>query len=79
MSDSLSDTPVVVPTRCPGCLPVEEEYVVYYCDAHAPCRDGADDGLVGAALQGYLSGGADAGGQDNRAVCDAVHRPAERR
>jgi hypothetical protein len=75
VSDTLPDTPVVLVTRCPGCWPELDplEYLASACNAHEPSREGVDDALSTAA-GGYLSGGTEAGGDDNRAWCALFHR-----
>lgn len=79
MSDYLPDTPIVTRPVCPGCDP-EADFErgmleVRWCDSHAPIRDGSEDGIVTA--QGYLSGSAEAGGDDNQRICDLLHRGIE--
>ena len=44
---------------------------VRWCESHSPTRDGADDEVVTASA--YLSGSAEAGGDDNRRWCDILH------
>ena len=73
MKDHLPDTPVAVVFRCPKCdpepgcsLPVMDRF----CDRHRPSHAGVDDELV---PETYLSN-TDAGGDDNRAFCDWLHR-----
>jgi len=77
MSDYLPDTPLMGRWYCPGCEPeadpIAEILDVRYCDGHAPNREGAEDGQV--TEQGYMSGSAEAGGDENRAACDMIHRP----
>jgi len=80
MSDWLPDSPMMARGYCPGCEPaadpLSEILETRYCDSHAPRRDGSEDDQVVA--QNYLSGSADAGGDDNRAACDLIHRPTRR-
>jgi len=45
---------------------------VSWCESHSPARDGADDEVV--TVSAYLSGSAEAGGDDNRRWCDILHR-----
>ena len=77
MTDYLPDTPSVARAYCPGCEPdadpSREILDVRWCESHCPARDGADDApaVVAAA---YLSGSAEAGGDDNRRWCEALHR-----
>ena len=78
MSDYLPDSPVVARAFCPGCeqepFDAKEVLDIRWCDTHAPSRDGLDDAAVG--LQGYMSGSAEAGGDDNKRWCDLFHRSA---
>lgn len=79
MSDWLPDTPVVTRPVCPGCEP-EADFErslleVRWCDSHSPGRDGTADEIVRSA--GYLSGSAEAGGDDNKRICDLLHRGIE--
>ena len=48
-----------------------------WCESHSPVRDGADDEVVTASA--YLSGSAEAGGDDNRRWCDILHGRRESR
>lgn len=72
---SLPDTPVAVPTVCPGCSPELEtrSYVPLYCGFHEPDRTGTDDALV-ASSGAYLAGATEAGGEDNARWCTLIHR-----
>lgn len=76
MSDWLPDTPAVGRAYCPGCEPgadpSREILDVRWCESHYPPRDGADDEIVVAAA--YLSGSAEAGGEDNARFCEMIHR-----
>ena len=76
MTDFISDTPSVARPYCPGCEPDVDPSVeildVRWCESHSPMRDGLDDAVVSAAA--YLSGSAEAGGDDNRRWCEALHR-----
>ena len=76
MTEYLPDTPSVARAYCPGCEPdadpSREILDVRWCESHCPARDGADDAMVSAAA--YLSGSAEAGGDDNRRWCEALHR-----
>ena len=76
MSDYLPDTPYLARAYCPGCEPdtdpTQGVLEVRYCEPHLPSRDGTSDRLVSAAS--YLGGGSEAGGDDNRAWCNILHR-----
>jgi hypothetical protein len=73
--DYFSETPHVARAYCPGCDPdadpSQEILDVCWCESHAPARDGADDELM--TVSAYLSGSAEAGGDDNRRWCDVLH------
>lgn len=75
MTDWLTDTPVVARPYCPDCEPTadpsREILDVRWCSQHEPQRAGADDPDV---VQGWISGTADSGGEDNKAFCDLLHR-----
>src|SRR5262249_25658383 len=75
VTDSLPDTPCVARAYCPGCEPdadpSQEILDVRWCESHSPARDGADDEVVTASA--YLSGSAEAGGDDNRRWRDILH------
>ncbi len=45
---------------------------VQWCAAHVPDREGTDDLRVNT--EAILSGTAEAGGGDNRAWCELIHR-----
>ncbi len=76
MVGDLADTPSVSRPYCPDCEPdanPETEILdVRWCETHMPSRDGLDDETVTAAA--YLSGSAEAGGDDNRRWCELLHR-----
>jgi hypothetical protein len=76
MSQGMPDTPSVARVYCPGCEPeadpTSEILDLRWCEPHSPMRDGVDDTVVTAAA--YLSGSAEAGGDDNRAWCALFHR-----
>ena len=44
---------------------------VRWCESHSPALDGGDDEVVTSSA--YLSGSAEAGGDDNRRWCDILH------
>ena len=75
VTDYLPDTPCVARAYCPGCEPDADPSLeildVRWCESHSPTRDGADDEVVTASA--YLSGSAEAGGDDNRRWCDILH------
>jgi hypothetical protein len=75
VTDYLPDTPNVARAYCPGCEPgadpSREILDVRWCESHCPVRDGADDEIVIASA--YLSGSAEAGGDDNRRWCAILH------
>lgn len=79
MTDNLPDTPVVARTYCPGCEPgadpIAEILDLRWCNQHAPDREGACDLVV--STNAYLSGSADAGGDENRLWCEWLHRRKE--
>lgn len=75
MSDFLQDTPFVAVSYCPGCEPerdpVAEVLDTRWCIFHTPpVRGDVDDAIT---AQSFLSN-TDAGGDDNRAWCDLLHR-----
>lgn len=76
MSEYIPDTPSVARAYCPVCEPdadpTREILDVRWCETHLPAREGADDGMVAAGA--YLSGSAEAGGDDNRRWCELIHR-----
>jgi hypothetical protein len=78
MTDFIADTPSVGRMYCPGCEPevdpISEILDVHWCERHSPHGEGLDDAMVGATT--YLSGGVEAGGEDNRRWCEVLHRPA---
>lgn len=77
--DSLSDTAYIARAYCPKCEPntdpTEEILETRWCESHCPTRDGISDADVLAAA--YLSGSAEAGGEDNKKWCDILHRKKE--
>lgn len=68
---------VDLPEVCPGCVPGGDlMYVgVMWCISHQPDRTGPDD-RIASPLEAdvTLSGTAEAGGEDNRRLCDLIHR-----
>jgi hypothetical protein len=81
VTEFIPDTPSVARAYCPGCEPNADPSLeildVRWCESHAPARDGADDEVVSAAA--YLSGSAEAGGDDNRRWCEVLHGRRRRR
>ena len=77
MTDFLADSPVVARLWCPTCAPerdpLAEVLDLRYCEPHTPRRGGLDDTAESLKVQPYLSGGAEAGGDDNRRWCQLVH------
>jgi hypothetical protein len=80
VTDFLAETPSVARLYCPGCEPeadpTAEILDVRWCELHAPVRDGADD--AGVTVGAFLSGSAEAGGEDNRRWCEIFHGPGRR-
>lgn len=78
MSGDLQDTPPLARYYCPGCEtdadPSREILEPRWCNQHEPRRDGSDDERV--VVVGHLSGTAEAGGDENRLFCNAIHRHA---
>lgn len=76
MSEYIPDSPSVARAYCPACEPhadpTREILDVRWCESHSPAREGADDPLVAAGA--YLSGSAEAGGEENRRWCELIHR-----
>ena len=73
MLDFLPETPIVIPSDCPGCRPDRgygEDVTTSWCGEHAPSLAGSAD-----VESIYLSGHAEAGGVDNRLICNLIHRP----
>ena len=81
MTDFLPDTPSVARCYCPSCEPDADPTLeildVRWCELHTPARDGADDEAVTAAA--FLSGSAEAGGDDNRRWCEILHGDSRER
>ena len=76
MADYIPDTPAIGRMYCPGCEPDVDPTLeildVRWCESHAPPGAGLDDALVVATA--YVSGSAEAGGEDNRRWCEVLHR-----
>lgn len=66
---------MVARVYCPGCEPeadpLTEILDTVWCTEHYPDRSGAADHVISAS--NYLSGSSEAGGEENRAWCNAVH------
>lgn len=77
--DSLSDTAYIARSYCPVCEPAADPSIeileTRWCEAHSPARDGTADEVV--LTSAYLSGSAEAGGEDNKRWCDLLHRKKE--
>ena len=75
MSECIRDTPVLGRVYCPGCEPDTDPTSaildVRWCESHTPLHEGLDDALVNSS--NYLSGGVEAGGEDNRRWCEILH------
>jgi len=75
MSDFIADTPLVARLYCPSCEPgadPEAEILdVLWCDAHRPATKGLDD--IDPALMTFLPSNVEAGGDDNRRMCQIIH------
>jgi hypothetical protein len=75
MGEYIADTVSVARAYCPGCEPeadpLSEILDVHWCELHLPHREGLDDTRIEAAA--YLSGSAEAGGDDNRRWCETLH------
>lgn len=76
MTDFLPDTPPVARPYCPVCEPnadpSQEILDIRWCLSHTPSSGGIDDGAV--VSEAYLSGSAEAGGDENRRWCQLLHR-----
>ena len=73
MLDWIPETPIVIPSDCPGCRPerdYERAVAISWCAEHIPSMAGSAD-----VESIYLSGHAEAGGVDNRLICNLIHRP----
>lgn len=67
---------MIVNPFCPGCVPETDftrdaSITPSWCSVHAPTYEGADDALAGGTAP---TGFAEAGGADNKAFCDFLHR-----
>jgi len=65
-----------LPTVCPACDP-EEDFMyagVGWCGEHQPNRKGSADKIASPLGDPPASTASEAGGEDNRAMCDLLHR-----
>lgn len=80
MTDPTHDTPKVARSYCPGCEPnadpLKKILEVQWCEIHIPPRGGLDDITV-TASGSFNTASAEAGGENNRAWCNLIHRNAE--
>jgi hypothetical protein len=76
--DWLADSGHEIPARCPSCYPAEDpmSYVVAWCGDHRPSVAGPDDEKMLGLYNALIHMG-EAGGPDNRAVCEQIHRPKD--
>jgi hypothetical protein len=65
-----------LPEICPECQPrADLMYAgVSWCGAHQPDRKGKDDLIASPFGDLPTTGSAESGGDDNRAMCDLLHR-----
>ncbi|MBI2055125.1 MAG: hypothetical protein HYT39_03450 [Candidatus Sungbacteria bacterium] len=77
MREIIRGTPSVARKYCPACEPdadpSREILDVLWCEKHVPSRDGKDDALAKTS-DVPLSRNAEAGGDNNRRWCEALHR-----
>jgi hypothetical protein len=75
VTDFLPDSPAIARPYCPSCEPdadpSSEILDVRWCAAHTPVSTGSHDDAV--TTEAYLSGSAEAGGDDNRRWCEFFH------
>ena len=75
VTEFLPDTAAVARPYCPGCEPgadpAREILDVRWCSSHVPESNGLQDAAV--RTEAYLSGSAEAGGDDNRRWCQLFH------
>jgi hypothetical protein len=77
MSDYIPETPAEIPVTCGFCYPDLdfEAYIHQACSSHIPDLAGsADEMSRHAGNRHFITGTLEAGGQDNAAICDAIHR-----
>jgi hypothetical protein len=79
MSEYNPDSPKLSRLYCPGCEPEADPSVeileIFRCSEHTRPPFGLDDMRVTAIA--YISGTAEAGGDDNRRWCDLFHGKKE--
>jgi hypothetical protein len=77
--DFLPDTPNLGIPWCRVCEPDRDPFVeileTQYCSLHVPSYEFDDGCRWTVAGRPHLSSSSDAGGDDNRALCDQIHRP----
>lgn len=75
MTDYAPDTPYLGTRYCPGCEPTRDPTKEILepapCGEHGAMPGTADEEVV---AQAYLSGSAEAGGEDNMRWCSVIHR-----
>jgi hypothetical protein len=78
VTDFPAAAPQVGRAYCPACEPsadpIREILDVRGCEAHAPGRDGVEDGNI--RLEAFGASSSEVGGADNRRWCDLIHRRA---
>lgn len=71
MIDGFMETPDMSRRYCPGCEPdadpIGEILQVQWCAIHSPSQAGLDD--AGVTSTAFLSGNAEAGGEENARWC----------
>lgn len=84
MTDYVRDTAPEARPYCPTCEAdvdhAGELLDVRWCSQHRPPSEGEVDAALPAELrESYPAGSGEAGGPDNRAFCDFLHRTARRK
>lgn len=79
MTDWVRDSPIVTRPFCPVCeADIEQDTSmceIRFCHMHQPSSSGADDDVIPASMrETYPAGSSEAGGLDNRAWCELLHR-----
>lgn len=78
MSDPTYNTEIIVRKYCPDCEPNADPLKkgdpleVCWCEDHTPSRGGPDDINV-TASSSFSTANTEAGGQNNRAMCNLIH------